>query len=202
MKLRNIVPWIVLGLTASLLTSGCDSRDEDVEGLPGPPGADVRVDVTSLDAGHPDCPYGGFRMDFYTGEGDEREVMATETLCNGSPGDMAGPTGPQGPQGPEGPVGPAGALARKADLSRREARIEILPGLTGSAVARCDTADQLVIHGGCAASPMWRAQLLGTRAVDAADTTRAAGFRCDYRNTSSESALEAIAEVYCVKPTE
>jgi hypothetical protein len=110
--------------------------------------------------------------------------------------------GPQGPQGPEGPPGPPGALARKADLMRRESRIEILPGLTGSAVARCDGANELVVHGGCSASPMWRAQLHGARAVDATDGSRAGGYRCDYRNTSSESTLEAIAEVYCVKPSE
>jgi hypothetical protein len=110
--------------------------------------------------------------------------------------------GPQGPQGPEGPPGPPGALARKADLMRRESRIEILPGLTGSAVARCDSATELVVHGGCTASPMWRAQLHGARAVEATDASRPAGFRCDYRNTSAESVLEAIAEVYCVKPSD
>ena len=110
--------------------------------------------------------------------------------------------GPQGPQGPEGPPGPPGALGKKADLIRREARVEILPGLTGSAVARCDAATELVINGGCTASPMWRAQLLGARAVDATDSSRAAGYRCDYRNTSAETTLEAIAEITCVKPVD
>ena len=105
--------------------------------------------------------------------------------------------GQQGVQGPAGPPGPAAILSNKEDLVRREARVRVGPGLTGSAVVRCDRRTDLVILGGCSADPMWLSSLLLSTPFGATDPRAQAGWRCDYRNTSDSSELDIIAEVHC-----
>lgn len=108
--------------------------------------------------------------------------------------------GTQGNQGPEGPQGPASALDTKPDMHRREARILVGPGLVGSAVAKCEQPIDLVIAGGCSATPVWRAALAASLPFSVADPRLAGGWQCDYRNQSTESDITVIAEVYCVQP--
>ena len=108
--------------------------------------------------------------------------------------------GPQGPQGPKGPPGPAGAYAGKSDVVRRESRLAVGPGLTVTVVASCDRAADLVIAGGCYADPAWMAQLTASRPLALADPASAASWRCDLRNQSPGATIEAVAEVYCVRP--
>jgi hypothetical protein len=110
--------------------------------------------------------------------------------------------GPQGAQGPKGPPGPASTYAGKSDLQRKEARISVGPGLVATAVARCDRAADLVVTGGCYADPQWLAQLVAARPLAVTDGASPASWRCDYRNTSPSSAIEVVAEVYCVRPRE
>jgi hypothetical protein len=135
----------------------------------------------------------------------------------GSRGDVgpAGPAGPQGiqglqgpqglqgtqgTQGPLGPPGPASLLSNKEDLLRREARISVGPGLVGSAVVKCEQPGDLVVLGGCKASPMWRAALINSAAFSANDLRSAGGWSCDYRNQSTESEIDIVAEVHCARP--
>ena len=108
--------------------------------------------------------------------------------------------GTQGTQGPKGPVGPHGAYGVKADVMRREARISIGPGLVATAVVSCERAGDLLVTGGCVAEPLWMAQLINARPIAVAEEARAAGWRCDYRNTSPASTVEATAEVFCARP--
>ncbi len=108
--------------------------------------------------------------------------------------------GTQGVQGPKGPAGPPGAYAGKTDLSRREARVSVGPGLTASVVATCERARDLVITGGCYADPMWMADLVSARPLGLGDAQAASSWRCDYRNHSTQQAIEVVAEVYCVAP--
>ncbi len=105
--------------------------------------------------------------------------------------------GAQGPQGPQGPPGLAGAYGDKEDLLRREQRIGIGAGLTGSAVARCDRATDLVVLGGCKAEPVWRAAISAAYPVSTTSDSQAGGWRCDVRNLSTEAGVEVTAEVYC-----
>jgi hypothetical protein len=129
-----------------------------------------------------------------------------------------GPTGPEGPQGvqgvagpqgfqgsagaqgPKGPPGPPGAYAGKSDVSRRETRVSVGPGLVASAVAMCERTEDLLVTGGCYVDPMWTAQLIATRPVGVMDPNAAASWRCDARNTSDATEIELVAEVYCVRP--
>lgn len=110
--------------------------------------------------------------------------------------------GLQGAQGPKGPVGPPGAYAAKADVVRREGRISVGPQLTATVIASCDRPGDLLISGGCYAEPLWLGQLVSGRPQAMADGAAAAGWRCDYRNTSAQSALDAVAEAFCVRPRE
>jgi hypothetical protein len=110
--------------------------------------------------------------------------------------------GPQGVQGPDGAQGPPGAYASKEDLVRRETRVAVSPGMVASAVARCDRASDLLITGGCTAAPMWLGQLLSAQPFAMSDPRSAAGWRCDYRNTSTTNTIEIEAEVYCVRARE
>lgn len=105
--------------------------------------------------------------------------------------------GPQGPAGPHGPVGPASTYADKEDLVRREARVAVAAGIAASAVATCDHDADLVITGGCQAEPMWLAQLINAKPFGVTSAHARGGWRCDYRNTSPETPIEIIAEVYC-----
>lgn len=108
--------------------------------------------------------------------------------------------GTQGTQGPLGPVGPAALLSAKEDLMRREARMVVGAGLSGSAVVKCAQASDLIVMGGCSASPMWRASLSASSAFSATSPRAHGGWRCDYRNQSTETEMEIIAEVFCVRP--
>jgi hypothetical protein len=85
-------------------------------------------------------------------------------------------------------------------LLRREARISVGPGLVGSVVVKCEQPGDLVLLGGCKASPVWRAALVNGSAFSASDPRSAGGWSCDYRNQSSESEIDIIAEVYCARP--
>lgn len=109
--------------------------------------------------------------------------------------------GPQGPQGPKGPVGPPGAYSAKEDLTRRAKKIAVAAGLVASAVVSCDRVSDLVITGGCSAQPIWSAQLINNAPFGMADRRVKAGWRCDYRNTSSKKTIEVTAEVYCARKT-
>lgn len=129
-----------------------------------------------------------------------------------------GPPGPEGPQGnqglqgaqgiqgqqgvpgPKGPAGPPGAYAQKTDITRKESRISVGPGLVATAVASCERAADLLITGGCYADPQWMAQLIAARPVAMTDGAAPASWRCDYRNTSPGTTIEVVAEVYCVRP--
>lgn len=108
--------------------------------------------------------------------------------------------GTQGTQGPLGPAGPAALLSNKEDLLRREARISVGPGLVGSVVVKCEQASDLVMLGGCKASPVWRATLLTSSAFAANDPRSVGGWSCDYRNQSTEREIDIIAEVFCARP--
>jgi len=115
---------------------------------------------------------------------------------------IQGPRGIQGQtgaQGPAGPPGPPGAIGSKADLVRRDGRIDVAPGLTATALAKCDHPTEIVVTGGCSAEPMWRAQLLGSKPFGATDQTIAGGWSCTGRNVSDKAKLELIAEVYCAQ---
>lgn len=110
--------------------------------------------------------------------------------------------GQQGAQGPKGPPGPPGAYANKTDLTRKEQRVSVGAGLVATAVATCDRAADLLVTGGCYADPQWMAQLVAARPVGLTETSNAASWRCDYKNTSPSSSIEIVAEVYCVRARE
>jgi len=137
----------------------------------------------------------------------------------GAKGDP-GPPGPEGPQGiqglqgaqgiqgpagvagPKGPPGPASTYAHKTDITRKESRISVGPGLVATAVASCERAVDLLVTGGCYADPQWMAQLVAARPLAMSDGAAPASWRCDYRNTSPSTTIEVVAEVYCVRPRE
>jgi hypothetical protein len=85
---------------------------------------------------------------------------------------------------------------------RKEARISVAPTLVATAVASCDRASDLLVTGGCYADPQWMAQLVATRPIAMTDAGNPASWRCDYRNTSTSSTIEVVAEAYCVHPRE
>ena len=74
--------------------------------------------------------------------------------------------------------------------------------LVATAVASCERAQDLLVTGGCYADPQWLAQLIATRPVGMTDSSSAASWRCDYKNTSPTTTIEIVAEVYCVRPRE
>jgi Collagen triple helix repeat (20 copies) len=110
--------------------------------------------------------------------------------------------GLQGAQGPKGPTGPPGAYGQKSDVARKESRVSVGGGLVATAVASCERAQDLLVTGGCYADPQWLAQLIATRPVGMVDSSSAASWRCDYKNTSPTTTIEIVAEVYCVRPRE
>ena len=110
--------------------------------------------------------------------------------------------GTQGAQGPKGPPGPAAAYGIKSDIQRKEARISVGAGQVATAVASCDRAVDLLVTGGCYADPQWLAQLIAARPLAMTDASAPASWRCDYRNSSPSTAIEVVAEVYCVRPRE
>lgn len=113
-----------------------------------------------------------------------------------------GVQGPQGTQGPKGPPGPTAAYGNKQDIARKEARISVGAGQVATVVASCDRAIDLLVTGGCYADPQWMAQLVAARPVAMTDGASPASWRCDYRNTSTSTAIEVVAEAYCVRPRE
>lgn len=170
----------------------------ELAGPPGPPGP---VGVTG-----PAGPEG--LVGPIGGKGPPGEMGARGDL--GSPGPpgpqgiqgLQGPQGLQGTQGTQGPLGPPGPgslLSNKENLLRREGRVSIGPGLVGQAVATCEQAKDIVVLGGCKATPIWRAALVSGSGF-AANTPGTGGWSCDYRNQSTESDIEVIAEVYCARP--
>jgi hypothetical protein len=110
--------------------------------------------------------------------------------------------GTQGTQGPKGPPGPAAAYGRKSDIQRKEARISVAAGQIATAVASCERAVDLLVTGGCYADPQWMAQLVAARPLAMTDGATPPSWRCDYRNTSPGTAIEVVAEAYCVRPRE
>ena len=56
--------------------------------------------------------------------------------------------------------------------------------------------------GGCYVDPMWTSELIAARPVGMMDSSGAASWRCDARNTSDSSSIELVSEVYCVKARE
>jgi hypothetical protein len=60
----------------------------------------------------------------------------------------------------------------------------------------------LLVTGGCSAEPSWLGQLLSSHGFAVRDPGAAAGWRCDYRNTSSDNPVTIQAEAYCVRPRE
>jgi hypothetical protein len=110
--------------------------------------------------------------------------------------------GTQGAQGPKGPPGPAAAYGIKSDIQRKEARISVAAGQVATAIASCERSVDLLVTGGCYADPQWLAQLIAARPLAMTDAASPSSWRCDYRNTSPGSAIEVVAEAYCVRPRE
>jgi hypothetical protein len=91
-------------------------------------------------------------------------------------------------------------VGAKEDLQHHEARIQVGPGLVGSAVAKCPHPTDIIVIGGCSANPMWRAALVASSPFSASNTSSQAGWRCDYRNQSSESEITVTADLWCARP--
>jgi hypothetical protein len=49
---------------------------------------------------------------------------------------------------------------------------------------------------------MWRAHLMVAKPFSLTTTAQRAGWRCDYRNQSTDGGMVIIAEVYCAAPAE
>ena len=171
----------------------------ELQGPPGPPGSQGIAGPPG-----PDGPIGPIG-----GNGPPGEMGARGDLGSaGPPGPqgiqgLQGPQGLQGTQGAQGPLGPPGPgslLSSKNNLLRREGRVSIGPGLVGQAVAKCEQSKDIVVLGGCKATPVWRAALVAGSGFSANDPRATGGWSCDYRNQSTESDIEVIAEVYCARP--
>ena len=171
----------------------------ELRGPPGPPGPAGIAGPPG-----PDGPIGPIG-----GNGPPGEMGARGDV--GSPGPpgpqgiqgLQGPQGLQGTQGAQGPLGPPGPgslLSSKENLLRREGRVSIGPGLVGQAVAKCEQSKDIVVLGGCKATPIWRAALVTGSGFSANDPGSKGGWSCDYRNQSIESDIEVVAEVYCARP--
>jgi len=113
-----------------------------------------------------------------------------------------GPQGIQGSRGPQGPVGPKGApgaYATKGDPYVRRGQLRIGPGQYGAAVATCADPRDILITGGCRASPAWVGALTQATPENMTSKTRRAAWRCEYRNVATKTVLQAAAEVYCIR---
>jgi hypothetical protein len=106
--------------------------------------------------------------------------------------------GPRGPQGPAGPKGDPGAYATKADPYVRRGKLTIGPGQYGAAVASCRHPRDVLITGGCRARPAWVGALTQATPENMLDKQARAAWRCEYRNVSAQTTLQATAEVYCI----
>ena len=181
--------------------------DAGIQGLQGPPGP-------SGPQGEPGArgPQGELGKQGETGpQGPQGPIGGKgDRGPPGAPGPqgiqgLQGPQGIQGAQGPQGPIGltgPSGAYADKDDIIRRAAQITVKPGVVASVVARCDRVSDLLITGGCTADPSWLGQLSASHAFSVRDPAQAAGWRCDYRNSSISSDITVQAEAYCVRQRE
>lgn len=112
-----------------------------------------------------------------------------------------GPQGLQGPRGPQGPVGPKGhpgAYATKADPYVRRGHLTIGPGQYGAALARCRDPRDLLITGGCRAKPAWVGSLTQSAPENLTNKQQPAAWRCEYRNVSAQTTVQATAEIYCI----
>ena len=145
-----------------------------------------------------------------------REVGPLGPAGETGPAGPRGPVGPPGPEGPQGlqgvqgiqgppgargsagPEGPAGGYARKDQVYRATAQLEIGPHLSGAVVAACRSIKDLLISGHCGASPSWLGALGQAGGVDL-EVKQAAAWRCEYRNLSDRSPLSITATVYCIK---
>lgn len=113
-----------------------------------------------------------------------------------------GPQGIQGSRGPQGPVGPKGspgAYATKGDPYVKRGQLRIGPGQYGAAVATCEDPRDILITGGCRASPAWVGALTQATPENVTAKTRRAAWRCEYRNVAAKTTLQATAEVYCIR---
>ncbi len=172
--------------------------DPQLLGPPGPPGSQGIAGPPGPEG--PIGPVGGNGPPGAIGSQGDRGAA-------GPPGPqgiqgLQGPQGLQGTQGTQGPLGPPGPgsmLSSKENLMRREGRIRVGPGLVGSAVAKCEQPRDVVVLGGCKATPMWRAALVNGSGFSANSPSSIGGWSCDYRNQSTESEIEIIAEVYCAR---
>jgi hypothetical protein len=177
------------------------ARASGIAGVPGPTGATGNPGPTGATGPTgPAGPPGGPGPAGPRGEEGPRGAEGPQGVQG-----LQGPQGIQGAQGIEGPrgaPGPAGAYAAKRDVSRREAKVAIGPGLVATVVASCESPLDLVVAGGCAAEPIWMAQLINARPFGVGDAAAAAGWRCDYRNTSPSTTVEATAEIFCVRGRE
>ena len=178
-------------VAATLLAQGKAAGLAGPDGPPGPPGPPG-----------PDGPPGPFGIGPPGPEGPRGATGDPGPPGPEGPQGVQGLQGPQGPQGPKGPPGPAAAYNLKGDITRTEARIAVGAGLVATAVASCPRTADLIVTGGCYADPQWLAQLVAARPLAMTDGGAPASWRCDYRNTSSSSTIEVVAEAYCVRPRE
>lgn len=173
-------------------------RDAGILGPPGPPGPTGPPGPGGVE-GSPG-PAGPMGPDGPRGEPGSAGPAGPQGVQG-----LQGPQGVQGPQGApgaEGPPGPAGTYSVKQDLTRRESRVAVGPGLVASAVAECDRPDDLLVAGGCSVEPVWLGTLLSGHPFAMQETRVAAGWRCDYRNGSDTTRIEIIAQAYCVRARE
>lgn len=106
--------------------------------------------------------------------------------------------GPGGPQGPAGPKGAPGAYSTKADPYVQRGQMVIGAGQYGAAVATCRDLQDILITGGCRASPGWVGALTQAAPEAVGHKGQKASWRCEYRNLSTNTTMQVTAEVYCI----
>jgi hypothetical protein len=106
--------------------------------------------------------------------------------------------GPRGVQGPVGPKGAPGAYSTKADPYVKRGALAIGPGQYGAAVAACRDRRDILITGGCRATPAWIGYLTQVGPQHLTTAQQAATWRCEYRNISPSTTLQVHAEAYCI----
>lgn len=106
--------------------------------------------------------------------------------------------GPRGVQGPVGPKGAAGAYSTKADPYVQRGALAIGPGQYGAAVASCKDRRDILLTGGCRATPAWIGYLTQVGPQHLRTLQKKATWRCEYRNVSPSTTLQVHAEAYCI----
>ncbi len=132
------------------------------------------------------------------------------------PKGVLGPAGPQGPQGVRGeqgsqgiqgsrgvqglvgPKGPPGAYSSKIDPYVQRGSLAIGPGQYGAALASCKDRRDILLTGGCRATPAWIGYLTQVGPQHLSDRLKKATWRCEYRNASPTTTLQVHAEAYCI----